>query len=257
MINIKIIQSIFLFLTFFFSTLIGSAATAQTAKTIFVFGPGGPAPAMKEAAQAFQKKTGIKVELKSGPTSEWKKDALLRADLIYSGSENMMDSFAQEKLIKPESIETLFIRPSVLLVRPGNPKKVTGLKDLIQKAVPTIVVNGAGQVGMWEDVVGRLQNVEALNQFRKLIVLSAENSGVAEKYWNSHPEAEAWLIFNIWGTRSSNQSQVVPIEKELTIYRSAGIAKGINSQNSESPKFIEFLKSPEAVPIFEKHGWSK
>lgn len=229
--------------------------SASENEVIDVFGPGGPAPAMKEAAEAFKKKENVEVRVVSGPTSNWKAEALTKADLIYSGSENMMDSFVAEKLVMPTTIETLFLRPSAILVRPGNPKKISGVRDLIKKEAKTIVVNGAGQVGMWEDIVGRIKNAESLNQFRKQIVFAGQNTGEAEKYWNENRDVDAWLVFNVWGTRTSNKSQIVPVEEELAIYRSCGIASSSKSRSAGTKKFISFLKEGEGAKIFEKYGW--
>ena len=44
-------------------------ALADNAPSLKVYGPGGPAPAMKEAATAFEKATGIKVEVTEIPAT--------------------------------------------------------------------------------------------------------------------------------------------------------------------------------------------
>ena len=46
-------------------------AAPAYAGPVHVFGPGGPAPAMKEAAATFSKLRGVSVEVVAGPTSEW------------------------------------------------------------------------------------------------------------------------------------------------------------------------------------------
>lgn len=73
-----------------FALLLGNTATGQTLR---IYGPGGPAPAMKEAAAAFEKAGGAKVEVVAGPTPQWLPQAKVDADLIYSGSETMMTDF--------------------------------------------------------------------------------------------------------------------------------------------------------------------
>ena len=50
----------------------------------------------------------------------------------------------------------LFLRPATILVRPGNPGHITGVADLLKPGHRVLVVNGAGQQGLWEDVAGRL-----------------------------------------------------------------------------------------------------
>lgn len=47
------------------------AAGAAAAGPVHVYGPGGPAPAMKEAAANFAAKRGVKVEVVAGPTKDW------------------------------------------------------------------------------------------------------------------------------------------------------------------------------------------
>ena len=53
----------------------GLAATASSAafaaETLRVYGAGGPAPAMKEAAAVFGKAHGIEVQVTAGPTPQW------------------------------------------------------------------------------------------------------------------------------------------------------------------------------------------
>lgn len=221
-----------------------------------VYGPGGPAPAMKACASAFEKKSGVKVNVTAGPLEKWI-DQSTTADVFYSGSENMMDSFAEKiSSLDTSTIQTHYLRPSAILVRLNNPKKIRGVKDLVEKSVKVIVVNGAGQVGMWEDIVGGLKSADALNKFRSHIIYAAKNTGDAEKRWKEDSSIDAWLVFNIWGTRNPEAAEIIPTEKNLTIYRSSGTALSKNSQNKEAAQhFVDFVKSKDCRKLFEKEGW--
>jgi accessory colonization factor AcfC len=53
---------------------------AWSQEILDVYGPGGPAPAMKAAAAAFTQKTGIPVKVTAGPTTEWLEEAKTKAD---------------------------------------------------------------------------------------------------------------------------------------------------------------------------------
>ena len=53
----------------------------QADDVLRMYGPGGPAPAMREAAAAFEKSAGIKVEVTAGPTGKWLEQAKVDADL--------------------------------------------------------------------------------------------------------------------------------------------------------------------------------
>lgn len=152
---------------------------------INVYGPGGPAPAMQEAAKQFQQKTGIEIHVTAGPTPQWAEKAKLNADVIYSGSEAMMSDFESmfaDQIVK-NTIEPIYLRPAAILVRQGNPKNIKGFKDLAKANTKVVVTHGAGQVGMWEDIAGRTGNIQLTKSFRKNIAMFAPNTGIAKKAW--------------------------------------------------------------------------
>jgi accessory colonization factor AcfC len=70
---------------------VSAQARAQALATIRVFGPGGPAPAMRAVAEAFQAMHGIPVEITAGPTPGWAGRVAAEADIVFSGAEYMMD----------------------------------------------------------------------------------------------------------------------------------------------------------------------
>ena len=127
-------------LTLTLSALAPAFASAQQ-ETLHVYGPGGPAPAMKEAAMAFGQARGVKVEVTAGPTDGWIEKARADADLVFSGSEYMMTDLvkAMEGRVVEETIDALYMRPSAILVRPGNPRKLRHLPDLARAGVKVLV----------------------------------------------------------------------------------------------------------------------
>lgn len=243
------------FMCIFLVSMLNVSANAEV--VLKVFGPGGPAPAMKKCAAAFETSKKIKVNVTAGPTEKWIAESK-DADLFYSGSENMMDSFV-EKIpnLDSETILTHYLRPSAILVRPKNPLKIRGVKDLTEKKLKVMVVNGAGQIGMWEDIVGRLQSVKAINQFRSNIVFAAKNTGEADQKWKEDQSIDAWLVFNIWGTRNPETAMIIPTEKALTIYRSTGTAiSKTTQQRKEVDEFVKFIDDKECRKIFQNEGWN-
>lgn len=59
-------------------------------EVLHIYGPGGPYPAIREAAAAFGKQNNIGLEVVAGPTNKWLEKAKADADLICSGAEFMM-----------------------------------------------------------------------------------------------------------------------------------------------------------------------
>lgn len=230
------------------------------AETLNVYGPGGPAPAMKELAAAFAKAKGVKVEVTAGPTNTWLARAKSDAHIIFSGSENMMLGFvtAFEGQIEQRTVEPIYLRPATILVRKGNPKAIKGMRDLANTGMKVLVTEGAGQVGMWEDVAGRTGDLALLKAFRGNIVEFAANSGLALKSWKEKAEIDAWLIWNHWQIANPDVADQVAIEPELTIWRATSLA--LTKRGAATPEakaFAQFLTSPEGEAVFKKWGWGR
>lgn len=232
----------------------------QTPRAIHIYGPGGPAPAMKAAAAAFEQQTGARVTITAGPLPQWKDAARVDADIVFSGSENMMTEFVGmfEGQIDTSTIEPLYIRPSTILVRPGNPEAIAGIRSLATGNHRVMVVAGAGQIGMWEDVAARSGDLELLSRFRGNIVAFAENSGAALERWNSDRTIDAWLIWNHWQVANPEIADQVAVEPDLTIWRPMDIALTYDGKERASARaFVQFLASDEARTIFASHGWKR
>lgn len=241
-------------------SLVLGFSTLPSFAAINVYGPGGPAPAMNAVAKQFQSQTGIEVNVTAGPTTQWRDQAKLNADLIYSGSEAMMsdlETLFSDQIIK-SSIEPLYLRPAAILVRNGNPKKIKGFKDLAKQDIKVLVTHGAGQVGMWEDIAGRTGSIELTKAFRQNIAMYAANTGGAKKTWETDNSYDAWLVFNIWGVSNPDIGQIIPIERDLVIYRDMGVVLTKDGEkNTEVQSFVGFLKSEQGQTIFKKFGWTQ
>jgi accessory colonization factor AcfC len=235
------------------------AASAASNPVLHVYGPGGPAPAIKEAAEAFGKTAGVRVEVTAGPTDAWIERARADADVIYSGAEYMMTDLVakMEGRIDESSIVSLYLRPAAILVRPGNPKQVKDLPDLLRPGMKVLVVQGAGQTGLWEDMIGRTGDITKVRQLRRAIVAHAPNTGEAKRWWTERPELDAWIVYNIWQVSNPTVADLVTVSEPYRIYRSCGVAltrRGGGQPTAE--RFTAFLASPEGGAIFKKWGWT-
>jgi len=237
------------------SLLVSSLSFA--AEPLHVYGPGGPLPAMKEAAAVFGHDHGIDVQVMAGPTPQWIDRAKADADIIFSGSEVMMSDFiAALPDIDPATAQALYLRPAAILVRPGNPRNIHGVSDLLQPGHRILVVNGSGQQGLWEDVAGRLGDIKSVKAFRSNIAKVAANSAVAKQAWTEDKSLDAWLIWTIWQTANPTLADQVAVEPQFAIFRDTGIALTKRGEaRPEAKEFAAFLSSPKAASIFAKWGW--
>ncbi len=225
---------------------------------LHVYGPGGPLPAMMAAAAAFGASHGVTVQVTAGPLPQWQAAAKADADLVFSGSETMMSDFLPALPdLDPATVMPLYLRPSAILVRPGNPGRVTGLLDLLKPGHRILVVNGAGQQGLWEDVAGRRGRIADVRAFRANVATVARNSAEARRDWMSDPSLDAWLIWGVWQTENPTLADQVAIEPEFRIFRDIGVVLTRRGEALPAARqFRDYLASPEGARIFARSGWT-
>ncbi|MBU0826029.1 MAG: extracellular solute-binding protein [Alphaproteobacteria bacterium] len=234
------------------------AFAPPAAAQLHIYGPGGPAPAMRAAALAFEKETGIAVEVVAGPTPTWIDRARQDADLMFSGSDRMMTEFVRlmDGKLRQSDVVPLYDRPAAILVRKGNPMAISGFRDLARGDLKLMVVEGAGQDGLWEDLASRAGGIDFLRKLRGHIKAFAPNSAAARTAWIEDPAIDAWIIWNIWQLENADIADAVAIEPDVLIYRSMAIAPVATSlKSSEVQRFATWLAGPDAQSIFTRHGW--
>ena len=240
---------------------------AAPAETLFVYGPGGPLPAMRDAAAAFGQTHGVHVVVTGGPTPQWLAKARTDADVIFSGAEHMMTDFQRQfsdsvagatesSRIDPTTITPLYLRPSAILVRKGNPKRIRRFEDLLRPGVRLLVVQGAGQTGLWEDMAGRTGDITVVRAFRRNIGAVAPTSGEARARWVADTSFDAWIIWNVWQVANPEVADLIPVAPRWRVYRDAGVAlTGRGRTRRHAREFVTFLQSPDGARIFARWGW--
>ncbi|MGI4743178.1 MULTISPECIES: substrate-binding domain-containing protein [Hymenobacter] len=238
------------------STLAASPALAQTPpQTLHVYGPGGPATAMKECAAAFTKQTGTPVDVTAGPEPQWLPQAQQDADLVYGGAEYMLTqtALAHPGLVDEASRTSLYARESAVLVRPGNPLHIKRLEDLTRPGVRLLDVNGAGQMGMTEDMARTPALIANLQHNTRT---SVKTSAEAVALWQQQPQGyDAWITYASWQPRLPG-SALVRLPRAQRVHRGTPIAlTQRTTQAATARQFVAFLKSAEGHAIFRRNGW--
>jgi accessory colonization factor AcfC len=240
------------------TVVLANSVRTGAAQDVRIYGPGGPEPAIREAARQFNAVHGIKIDVTAGPTGKWIDAAKAYADLIYSGSETMMTDFldAMGGELVAATVTPRYLRASAILVRPGNPRQINSFNDLLEPGVKILIVNGAGQNGLWEDIAGRKGNIATVKALRANIVKYAQTSADARQAWTDDRSIDVWLTWTIWQGDDPGLAEIIAIEPELRIYRDAGIALTRQGQGKmTASEFIKFLSSPAGAAIFQKRGW--
>lgn len=223
--------------------------------TLRVYGAGGPLAPMQEAAQRFGERAGVRVVVVGGPRAEWIGQARQDADVLYEGAEYAMRIFASSEpaLVDLASRITIADREAAILVRKGNPRGIRSVRDLARPGLTLLDVNGAGQVGMWEDLSGRYGVTAGVSAN---IPGSFANTALAIAAWKAEATYDAWITYASWGQRLSGEVDVVKIPAGMNVYRGTPATLAKTTRNREAAAaFLTYLQSPDARAIFKKWGW--
>ena len=231
---------------------------ARAQEVLQVYGSEGPEPAMQEAAARFGDENKVNVNVVAGPPDKWLAEAAGKADVVFASAGFMMAEFLHRKDlgIDETSITALYMRPSAVLVRPGNPKHISDFPDLLKPGVKVMVVSGSGQTGLWEDMAGKQGDIRTIRAFRKNIAVFAPNSTEAMKLWDERQDIDAYVTWNIWYMPLRDRAKLVEVSNDYKIYRYCSVA--LTNRGKAKPvaaRFIEFLSSPEGAKIFESWSW--
>ncbi|GAC1427728.1 MAG: AcfC family putative adhesin [Flavisolibacter sp.] len=230
-------------------------SNAQQIDTLYVYGPGGPQAAFEGCAKVFSKKIGVPIKVIAGPEDNWIVQAMQNADLVFGGADYMLTQFQMKHpgLLDSTTRIELYKRASGILVRKGNPKHIISLKDLTKPGIKILDINGAGQLGMWEDLAGK-QNI--IGAIQKNIPKSFPNTALAIEAWKADSSFDAIISYASWYLRLKNVSQLVKLPVNQTVYRGTPIAiTTITNKRKKAQQFIHFLLSSEGHAIFKKWGW--
>jgi len=235
-----------------------AVAGAQEHEGLRVYGAEGPCPAMEEAAMVFANRNEVQVKVVSGPRHIWREKAAVDADLMFSDADFMMSDYVRSLNLEIDerSVTPLYLRPSAILVRPGNPKEISDFPDLVRPGINVMVVNAAGHTGLWEDMAGKLEDIRTIRALRKNIVLFAADSDEALKMWKMRDDIDAWITWNTWEAPLRGHANVVVPSRTYRVLRQCSVA--LTSHGKTKPlasRFVEFLASAEAARIFSTWGW--
>lgn len=133
---------LWLTLVFLLSAASAWGSTQDLAKTLRVYGPGGPHHVIEECASLFQKRHGVKVVVIKALPWELDERLSLDGDIYYGGAEYMLEAFANRNpgVLDMLTVEKLHPRRIGILVRKGNPQLIDGIDDLTLDGVDLLDV---------------------------------------------------------------------------------------------------------------------
>lgn len=234
--------------------------TAQAAGSLLVFAGAATVPPTTEAAKAFEKQTGIKVDLVFGGSGYVLSQMKLarRGDLYFPGSSDYMEKAKRDGDVLPETEKVVVYVAPAINVQKGNPHNIRGLKDLLQPGLRVAIANpegvcvGAYAVEIFEKTLTATERQQLKANIRNYTG-SCEQTATAI----SLKLADAvigWRVFHYWDPKRIETIPLAP--SQITRIGYIPIAVSRFSKNPEAARqFIHFLTGPEGQAIFAKYRY--
>lgn len=253
-------------------TLVPAASMAQGESTptevnrnqardgvIRLYGACGPQNALRKVADAWERNNDLRVRITCGPEPSWSRQAQDDADIIWGTSEQSMTAFLQSfPSFRSKDVVPIYLRPAIIAVKAGNPRHIQRFEDLLQPGIRVVVTEGSGiantsGTGTWEDIAGRLGNLEDVKRLRRNIVSFSTGSGASFKTFKEL-DADAWITWPEWAVDNPKVLQAIPISSNRSIWRDLNIALSI-SADPQAASFLQFLVSDEAQKLMRNAGY--
>ncbi|MEB3207583.1 MAG: substrate-binding domain-containing protein [Synechococcus sp.] len=226
---------------------------------IRLYGACGPQNALRRVADAWERSNDLIVRITCGPEPSWSRQAQDNADIIWGTSEQSMTTFLQSFPSFPsKAVEPIYLRPAIIAVKTGNPRRIQRFEDSLQPGIRIIVTEGSGiantsGTGIWEDIAGRLGKLEDVKRFRHNIVAFSTGSGASFKTFKEL-DADAWITKPEWVVDNPKVLQAIPISNDRTIWRDLNMALS-TSADPQAASFLRFLVSDEAQKLMRSAGY--
>jgi accessory colonization factor AcfC len=124
---------------------------------------------------------------------------------------------------------------------------------MARPGIKILDVNGAGQLGMWEDLAGKQYVIKGIQQN---IGGSFGNTALGINAWKADKSYDAWITYASWYIRLKDITTLVKIPASQTVYRGTPVAlTTISKHKQEALRFITFMQSEKGHVIFRKWGW--
>jgi molybdate transport system substrate-binding protein len=236
--------------------LIGYTTTCKAAE-ILVFAAASLTEALKDCAMNYEKASGDSVNLSFGGSNDLARqiDAGAPADIFFSADEAKMDFLEEKGRLLSGTRRSLLANSLVIVMYKDAPKKLSDPAQLADEsfihsvalANPAAVPAGIyakqylQQINIWDKVRLRIIPTESVRACLAVVASGDADAGIVYK--------TDTLI-----SKSTVVAYEIPASKTPEISYPLAVLKD-SPHPQEARKFEDYLLSPEAGGIFEKHGF--
>jgi molybdate transport system substrate-binding protein len=242
-----------------FSMLCLSAHSSYS-EELLIFAGAASKPPAEEAAKAFEKKTGVKVNINFGGSGFVLSQMTLSksGDLYFPGSSDFMELAKKKGLVFPETERYVVYLVPAINVQKGNPKGIKTLQDLTAPGIRVAIANPEGVcLGLYavEIIENNFTHAEK-DAFKVNLVNYTEScektaTAVSLKVVDA---VIGWSVIQYW---SPDRIETIPLKKQEIVrigYIPIAISK-FTKNRALAQKFIDFVLSEEGRALFKKYHY--
>jgi molybdate transport system substrate-binding protein len=240
--------------------LVAGVSPGLAEESIQLFCGAGFKKPVEEIVESFQKKTGMTVNAIYGGAPALFSQILLakKGDLFLAPSPDIMEKAVQKKMVVPDSVRGMAYVVPCIDVQKGNPKQITGLKDLLKPGVKIAIGNPEMvYVGTLAVEIAQKSLTESERKiFRSNIVTYAEDFNKLATYV-ALKQVDAVIGFHYLQSWHPDKIETVKLRAD-EIPRIGASRVGITtfaSNRDGAQRFIEFLLSADSEKTFRKYQY--
>ena len=243
-----------------FGGVVMCAGASSADERLMVFAGAASKPPTEEASKAFEKKTGIKVDLVFGGSGYVMSQMILgkKGDIYFPGSSDYMELAKKKGVVFPETEKVVVYLVPAINVQKGNPKNIKTLKDLRMPGLKVAIANPEGVcVGTFAvEIIEKRFTPEEKAAFKKNLINyteSCEKTATAISL-KAADAVIGWRVFQYW---DAERIETIPLKKSEIIrigYIPIAISKFTKNRDL-AQKFIDFILSEEGRAIFKKYHY--
>ncbi|MDA8162310.1 MAG: molybdate ABC transporter substrate-binding protein [Desulfobacteraceae bacterium] len=256
----KVFKLVMIAVAVWFMAVAGLPGDAFSADRIMVFAGAASKPPLEEAAKAFEKKTGVKVDISFGGSGTVLSQMMLakEGDIYFPGSSDFMELAKKKGAVFPETEKIVVYLVPAINVQKGNPKGIHSLKDLTRPGLKVVIANPENVcVGAYAvEMVEKSFTPQEKEAFRKNLINYTEScdktaTAISLKMADA---AVGWRVFHYW---DPDRIENVKLKKEDIVrvgYIPIAISK-FTKNRALAQRFIDFILSDEGRAIFRKYHY--
>jgi len=215
----------------------------------------GIRPPADELVEIFEREYGVKVALDyAGSEVLLSKIKLARqGDLYMPGDKHYVEQAAREDMILSRRSVCYWI--PTILVQKGNPKKISGLEDLLKPGIKLGLGDpGACAIGRTSEQILAKNNITWKDIERNLVYQSLT---VNELGMQIQAKAlDAVIVWDAMARYYSEHGDEIPIALEKNVISTVDIGVLKFTKHKElAERFVDFVTSETGRGIFEKHNY--